>query len=160
MKHKSDPFGDFHCIHCRTLISANKLLSGVNNRNHCPYCLWSRHVDLYQAGDRLSACKGAAQPIGLTFKRMNKRYGSLYGELMIIHVCTECGHLAINRIAADDIPATLLETFAHTLRLNSSLRERLQLAGITPVSTADEPAVRARLFGQPAGVSMGRLLTE
>ena len=48
----------FTCIHCKREISSDPILSGVNNRNHCPYCLHSRHVDLYQAGDRLNACKG------------------------------------------------------------------------------------------------------
>ncbi len=60
---------DFKCIHCHHLVPADSLVSGVINRNHCPYCLYSRHLDLHQAGDRLSACKSQMQPVALTFKR-------------------------------------------------------------------------------------------
>ncbi|HEY4722578.1 MAG TPA: RNHCP domain-containing protein, partial [Anaerolineae bacterium] len=67
-------FGDFVCVHCRNFVSAQAVLSGVRNRNHCPYCLSSRHLDLYAAGDRLSACKARMKPIGLTLKRQSKKY--------------------------------------------------------------------------------------
>ncbi len=70
-----DTFGDFRCVHCRVMISANIALSGVNSRNHCPYCLWSKHLDLFKAGDRLSACKGAMKPVGLALKTSYKKYG-------------------------------------------------------------------------------------
>ena len=60
--------------HCHVIVSSAHLLSGVNNRNHCPYCLWSCHLDLYTAGDRLSACKAPMKPIGLTMKRSRNKY--------------------------------------------------------------------------------------
>jgi hypothetical protein len=49
----------------------------VRNRNHCPYCLWSRCLDLFRAGDRLSACKAPMQPVGLALKHTRKKYGRL-----------------------------------------------------------------------------------
>ena len=56
---------DFRCQHCGAYVSASRVLSGVSNRNHCPYCLWSRHLDLFEAGDRLAACKAPMRPVGL-----------------------------------------------------------------------------------------------
>lgn len=67
---------DFTCAHCGNFIPASIMAAGVNNRNHCPYCLWSRHLDLFQAGDRMAACKAPMQPIGLTLKRGRKKYVS------------------------------------------------------------------------------------
>jgi DNA-directed RNA polymerase subunit RPC12/RpoP len=94
---------DFRCIHCGQFVSAEPMLSGVQHRNHCPYCLWSRHVDLVQAGDRLAACKCGMHPVGLTFKQIHKKYGrNALGEIMLVHACGECGKISLNRIAADD----------------------------------------------------------
>ena len=52
MRARAGTFGDFVCAHCHALVSSAHWLSGGNNRNHCPYCLWSYHLDLYAAGDR------------------------------------------------------------------------------------------------------------
>ncbi len=103
MRARAASFGDFKCAHCHVFVSSAHLISGVNNRNHCPYCLWSCHLDLYAAGDRLSACKAPMRPIGLTMKTgRNKYQRESRGELMLVHQCTDCGTLSINRIAADD----------------------------------------------------------
>ena len=105
-------FGDFKCLNCGLHVSAEPALSGVNNRNHCPYCLWSKHVDLRQPGDRLAACKGKMRAVGLAFKRQHKKYASAQpGELMVAHQCAGCGALSINRIAADDSPAVLWDIY-------------------------------------------------
>jgi hypothetical protein len=151
MKKFTDPFGDFKCIHCQTIISADPELSGVHNRNHCPYCLWSRHMDLYQAGDRLCACKSAMKPVGLTIKKARKKYGSeKQGELMLVHLCTECGKASINRIAADDVPHTLLELFERSFHLDSATRALLRHNDIQALEPSDTHLVRARLFGWDA----------
>jgi hypothetical protein len=148
MKKFSDPFGDFKCVNCRTIISADPDLSGVHNRNHCPYCLWSRHMDLYKAGDRLCACKAPMRPVGLALKKAKKKYGSeKQGEMMIIHLCTDCEKLSINRIAADDVPASILEIFEASRRLSASIQVSLQQNGIQALDVADAEIVHARLFG-------------
>jgi hypothetical protein len=136
-------FGDFECRHCRRIVSADARLSGVNHRNHCPYCLWSRHVDLHQPGDRLSACKGGMRPIGLAFKQQHKRYLSAQrGELMLVHRCVACGAVSLNRGAADDNPALLWDVFA------ASLAEPPDLpAGVTLAAGADAACLQSRLFG-------------
>jgi hypothetical protein len=148
MKYRYDQItSDFQCKHCRQFITTDPSISGVNNRNHCPYCLWSRHMDLETAGDRLSACKGLMQPVGLTLKESHKKYNRQHGELMIIHHCTECGKLSINRIAADDLNETLLQVFEASIHLNLGLRQQIQQSGIHLLNAADESVVHARLYG-------------
>lgn len=70
------------------------LLSGGRHRNHCPYCLYSRHVDGDRPGDRASTCGGSMAPIGV-FTRPK-------GEQVLVHRCHACGFERYNRIAADD----------------------------------------------------------
>jgi hypothetical protein len=84
--------GDFRCRHCRNLIGA--LPSGGRHRNHCPLCLYSRHVDAKAMGDRASSCGSSMAPIA-SFVRPN-------GEHAIVHRCLGCGVERHNRIAADD----------------------------------------------------------
>jgi DNA-directed RNA polymerase subunit RPC12/RpoP len=139
---------DFRCLHCGCPVSANPILSGVANRNHCPYCLWSRHLDLLAAGDRLSACKASMRPVGLALKQSRKKYrlpGS--GELMLVHECTDCGRIALNRIAADDDVELLFETFERSLGLDRLMRSRLADAGIRLLTRSDGELLRAGLLG-------------
>ncbi len=70
------------------------LPSGGRHRNHCPFCLYSRHVDGRRPGDRASGCGGSMMPVA-AFTRRN-------GEHAIVHRCADCGFERYNRIAADD----------------------------------------------------------
>jgi hypothetical protein len=149
MKYSAASFGDFRCAHCRNIVSAAHLLSGVNNRNHCPYCLWSYHLDLYSAGDRLSACKGQMKPIGLTMKKGRNKYRlESRGELMLIHECMGCGSLSINRIAADDDSESILDVFNASLQNLYQIRKRVEADGIIMLNAEDDELVRSQLFGQ------------
>lgn len=87
---------EWTCGHCRRTVGA--AAPGTENRNHCPYCLWSVHVD-NRPGDRKAFCKGAMEPITVWVRD---------GEWVIIHRCTTCGSLHANRIAGDDNEALLL----------------------------------------------------
>lgn len=139
----------FQCKHCRQHVLTHPALSGVVNRNHCPYCLWSRHLDLDQAGDRLSACKGGMRPVGLTLKRAHKKYQAEEGgELMLVHECVECGKLSINRIAADDCPEDLLEVYRRSTKTEDALIASLTKSGIRLLDYDDFHALNARLFGR------------
>ena len=40
----------FKCGRCRAFVGP--VVHGGRHRNHCPYCLASRHVDLRRPGDR------------------------------------------------------------------------------------------------------------
>ena len=42
----------FRCHHCRADVPEDA--PGTRNRNHCPFCLWSRHVDI-EPGDRAAS---------------------------------------------------------------------------------------------------------
>jgi hypothetical protein len=136
----------FMCCHCHYYVSSLTILSGVNNRNHCPYCLWSRHLDLYKAGDRMAACKESMDPVGLTYKRSRKKYArAKKGELMIIHCCTVCGKIDINRIAADDDVEILFELYERSLELGSNMLTRLVENGIDILKIDDLAYVQNQL---------------
>ena len=125
-------FGDFECGHCRLRVSAEPLLSGVQNRNHCPHCLWSKHVDLLAAGDRLCACKGPMRPVGLARKRSNKKYApatEAAGELLLVHQCAACGAFSLNRLAADDSPPRLWDVFQDSLACSPAAGAEIALLG-------------------------------
>lgn len=138
----------FKCLHCHQDISVAVSLSGVNNRNHCPYCLWSRHLDLHTAGDRLAACKEKMQPIGLTLKHARNKYAqTAQGELMLIHRCIECQQVSINRIAADDDARTIMEVLYASFDLDASTRERLEQQGIQVLAARHAQMVQMQLLG-------------
>ena len=151
--HASPKDGDFKCMHCRNHVVQTPFLSGVQNRNHCPYCLWSKHVDLHQSGDRLAACKSHMRPVGLAIKKSRKKYGAeSAGELMQIHHCKGCGKVSINRIAADDLSDRLYGIFQASLELDGGICKQLQTTGIQPLRLEDTKIVKARLFGVKEGI--------
>jgi len=87
----------FNCIHCRRAVAGESY--GTKHRNHCPHCLWSRHVD-EEPGDRRCPCRSGMAPIGIDVRRD--------GEWAIIHRCAGCGVLRTNRVAGDDAELALL----------------------------------------------------
>lgn len=89
----------FRCVHCKTIVGPT--ISGGRHRNHCPLCLYSRHVDGPKPGDRASECRAAMEPIG-TFYRPS-------GEQVLVHHCRGCGFTRWTRVAADDNPVLLEE---------------------------------------------------
>jgi len=147
MRRPPTTFGDFHCTNCGALVSSAHLLSRVHNRNHCPYCLWSRHLDLVNPGDRLSACKAPMGPIALTTKPGRNKYGGSDGELMLVHFCTVCQSISINRIAADDDPDMLLDVFNTSFTLPARTRSVLVDAGIHILSSESFELLGRQLFG-------------
>ena len=79
---------EFICDNCQRLVSKLEYTA----RDHCPYCLYSKHVDI-NPGDRLNSCKGLLKPIDIEkFKNTYK----------IIYKCEKCGELHKNIIADDD----------------------------------------------------------
>lgn len=119
--------GGFQCVsqECKLWVGINEEM-GTKNRNHCPCCLSSRHMDEQTPGDRRSECNSRMEAIGLTrriegankYERFSKFSPDERGELMLIHCCVGCNKLNINRLAADDNNysiAKLLEQSSHTL---------------------------------------------
>lgn len=77
---------DFICGKCNFLVQGN------GYTNHCPHCLWSKHVDI-NPGDRLEVCHGLMQPINIELKS---------SEYYILHSCIKCGFKKRNKIAKED----------------------------------------------------------
>ena len=88
---RNNPHESFICQSCGKAVAP--LNNGGNQRNHCPKCLSSIHVDII-AGDRRASCHGIMKPISIWVQE-NK-------EWSLIHRCMSCGIIRTNRIAADD----------------------------------------------------------
>lgn len=85
---KKDENTGFVCEQCGREVL--RLLSG-GYRNHCPFCLFSKHVDM-EPGDRLSDCGGLMAPVG---GRLGKK------GTQILHKCQMCGFMRYN-LTTDD----------------------------------------------------------
>ncbi len=85
----------FICENCMKNVS--KL--NYTARDHCPYCLYSKHVDV-MPGDRKNECKGLLEPIGI------EKFRDTY---KIIYKCKKCGQLHKNIIANDDDMNLIIE---------------------------------------------------
>lgn len=77
---------DFTCKNCGNRVE------GSGYTNHCPVCLWSKHVDI-NPGDRSEQCGGMMQPV---------RVEGRSGEFHIVHRCVECGAEKKNKTAEND----------------------------------------------------------
>jgi hypothetical protein len=77
---------DFVCDHCGAEVQ------GTGYTNHCPRCLWSKHVDV-NPGDRAAVCKGAMKPLAVEFKN---------NESVLIHECIVCGYKKRNKMSEGD----------------------------------------------------------
>ena len=79
---------EFICDNCHKKV--NKL--EYSSRDHCPYCLYSKHVDI-NPGDRANECKGLLRPVGIEkFKDTFK----------ILYICQKCKERHKNVMAKDD----------------------------------------------------------
>lgn len=140
---------EFICSHCGRKVFYDRSI-GTRHRNHCPYCLWSKHVDLDDSGDRKSACQTEMEPIGLTFKQegIDKYEKIKQGELMLIHQCLKCNKISINRLAADDNSQVILEVFEKSKQLNPEIMSRLNEEGIKILLERDKQEVLIQLYGK------------
>ncbi len=72
---------------------------GYSARDHCPYCLCSKHVDI-NPGDRKNICKGILKPVSIDkFKDTYK----------IVYRCDKCHEFHRNIMAKDDDYDVILE---------------------------------------------------
>lgn len=76
----------FVCAHCGREVEP----LGYSSRNHCPFCLWSLHLDV-NPGDRAADCGGQMEPIRA---ETDARRG-----FILVHRCTKCGEIRRNRAA-------------------------------------------------------------
>ncbi|MFG2072343.1 RNHCP domain-containing protein [Nonomuraea maritima] len=79
----------FTCENCGAVVAP---LTNGGYRNHCPVCLWSKHVDDVP-GDRAAGCRGLMRP-----QRIDHRGRK---GLVVVHRCVVCGFVRPNRLADD-----------------------------------------------------------
>ena len=79
---------EFICINCGKKVP--KL--NYSSRDHCPYCLYSLHVDI-NPGDRQNTCQGILEPIDI------EKFKDTY---KIIYKCEKCNQMHKNIMAKDD----------------------------------------------------------
>jgi hypothetical protein len=138
----------FECCHCSLEVRPNPAM-GTKHRNHCTHCLWSKHVD-QTPGDRASACQGCMEPVGVTLKQEGvDKYGKQKaGDVLLVHHCTQCGALNINRIAADDPEDLILSVFEKSPTLPQEVVEKLKEQNISLLSEKEKPLLSEKLFGK------------
>ena len=85
----------FVCEHCGKAVEP----LGYTSRNHCPYCLWSLHLDV-NPGDRASDCRGQLKPVKV---EINPKRG-----FVVVHKCEKCGEIRRNKAADDDDRALII----------------------------------------------------
>lgn len=90
---------DFKCDNCGYSVL------GSGYTNHCPNCLWSRHVD-ENPGDRAEVCRGLMEPKGVEV------HGTQY---IIVHRCVFCGETSRNKASAGDNFEVILELSSRPL---------------------------------------------
>jgi len=77
---------DFICEHCGAEVV------GSGYTNHCPKCLWSKHVDI-NPGDRAATCGGLMRPKSVETKE---------GGYVIVQECQKCGFVRKNKFQKED----------------------------------------------------------
>ena len=77
---------NFTCEHCHAVVV------GDGYTNHCPKCLWSKHVDV-NPGDRAEKCGGMMEPV---------RIEGATPDYVLVHRCERCGIERRNKLSASD----------------------------------------------------------
>lgn len=77
---------DFKCEYCGAEVR------GTGYTNHCPKCLWSKHVDI-DPGDRQAECGGLMRPTDLYYRS---------GKWIVSQRCESCGFTRVDKIREED----------------------------------------------------------
>ena len=93
MKKFTKTIENFECAHCGAMVFGN------GYTNHCPHCLWSKHVD-NNPGDRASDCGGMMIPISVE---------TAGNGFIITHKCEKCGKTIRQRSSENDDIDTIIE---------------------------------------------------
>lgn len=93
----------FICENCKKEVSP----LGYTSRNHCPFCLHSKHLDI-NPGDRASDCGGLLVPIHAEISA-KKGY-------VIVHKCEKCGEIHKNKAANDDNVSLIIKLTATEIK--------------------------------------------
>lgn len=88
---------NFTCEVCGTKVT------GSGYTNHCPNCLWSKHVDKIVPGDRYHTCQGLMEPTGVEI---------IHGKYSLLHRCQKCGKISKNKVEENDNFSKIVEISA------------------------------------------------
>jgi hypothetical protein len=77
---------DFNCENCSAAVK------GTGYTNHCPSCLWSKHVDI-NPGDRREKCGGMMRPVSV--EKKSEGY-------IVLQKCERCNFERKNKIGKED----------------------------------------------------------
>ena len=88
----------FVCANCKKEVGPLKYTS----RNHCPFCLFSLHVDI-TPGDRNNPCGGILEPV------LSEPSPDLKKGYVVKFRCRKCGDTVRNRAAVDDDAGLLIK---------------------------------------------------
>jgi len=88
---------NFVCQNCGFQVT------GGGYTNHCPNCLWSKHVDI-NPGDRQAICQGMMEPVDIELKEK---------EYIILHRCVQCGLEKKNKASKDDNFDAIVQISSH-----------------------------------------------
>ncbi len=97
----------FKCEHC----GADVPPASSGCRNHCPYCLTSKHVDV-NPGDRANPCKGLLKA---TSYELDAKKG-----IVLIFTCSKCGARTRNKSNHEDPVSP--DDYNKILALSNSVR--------------------------------------
>jgi hypothetical protein len=92
----------FVCENC------GKKTIGNGYTDHCPICLWSKHVDI-NPGDRAEQCKGMMEPIGY---EPSSRY--------VYFRCTRCRKMHRVKTSENDNASLLAELAQMPISIKNS----------------------------------------
>ena len=92
---------DFTCEKC------GEKVVGSGYTNHCPKCLWSKHVDI-NPGDRAAACGGMMKAISVVLEK---------GEYVLTHHCEKCGFERRKKVEKED-------NFDEVVKISKNLANR------------------------------------
>ena len=92
---------DFICEMC------GEKIKGDGYTNHCPKCLWSKHVDI-NPGDRSSDCGGMMKPIKVEIEK---------GNYLLTHHCEKCDFERRKKVERED-------NFDEVLKLAKNIAEK------------------------------------
>ena len=96
---------EFVCEVCHKKVE--KL--GYTARDHCPYCLSSKHLDI-NPGDRLCDCHGTLVPLAIESAPKDK--------FKIVYRCNKCGMIKRNVAAVDDNFDKILEIMSNPVDID------------------------------------------
>ena len=97
---------NFKCEICGKEVKA----LGYTARDHCPYCLHSKHVDI-NPGDRACTCHGILKPIAI---EQNKKT-----DYKIVYICNNCGIIKKNKTANDDNMDLIIQIMSNPYNINN-----------------------------------------